>query len=112
VIKWVSDAWKRRVSSTEEDRYELYTEIHRMLDSFKYFGGRPGNKIDHLEVAAKILDKYVRLHKFGIATPKIDPAADERDFDQHNQFLTGMMPLLYKSPMNEVKKHALSLLKS
>jgi hypothetical protein len=112
MVKWMSDAWKRRVSSTEEDRAGLYTDIYRMLIDFKHFDGRRANKIDHLEVAAKIMDKYLRLHKLGIATPEIDATEDERDFDQHIQFLTNLKPLLYKSPMNDVKKHALGLLKS
>jgi hypothetical protein len=111
-VKWSLDALKRRKSSIVLDRGRLYTDIYRMQKSFNSLDGYRANKMEHLKIEAEILDKYVRLHKFGIATPEIEPTAGEKGFDQHNRFLTGLMPLLYKSPMSAVKKHALSLLKS
>jgi hypothetical protein len=112
VVRWISDAVMRREKSLRIDRVGLHSEILIMQLNFRESRGMRANKETNLEVAAKIQDKYARLNRLGVATPEIDPAASEWDFDQHNRFLTGLTPLLRHSPMKDVKKHARSLLKN
>lgn len=114
-LAWEAIGWTRGIAKMGQEearrkRSKLYLDIFQMQKEFGGLSGMLANRSNHPEAASEIADKYARLRELGISTPKIDVTAGAWDFEEHNAFLTALMPLLSNSPMRDLKSHARSLL--